>query len=44
MQAIYQCRFMAFLGVMGSLVGSILCFVKVLCLFTLPVVDLLFLI
>ncbi|CAM8995482.1 unnamed protein product [Rhodiola kirilowii] len=27
-KAIYQCRFMAFFGVMGSLVGSILCFVK----------------
>uniref|UniRef100_A0A7N0U4M2 Uncharacterized protein n=1 Tax=Kalanchoe fedtschenkoi TaxID=63787 RepID=A0A7N0U4M2_KALFE len=27
-KAIYQCRFLAFFGVMGSLVGSFLCFVK----------------
>lgn len=27
-KAIYRCRFMAFLGVLGSLVGSILCFIK----------------
>ncbi|KAG7031641.1 hypothetical protein SDJN02_05682 [Cucurbita argyrosperma subsp. argyrosperma] len=27
-KAIYRCRFMAFLGVFGSLVGSILCFIK----------------
>ncbi|KAG6687513.1 hypothetical protein I3842_11G074400 [Carya illinoinensis] len=27
-RAIYRCRFMALLGVLGSLVGSILCFIK----------------
>ncbi|CAK9325390.1 unnamed protein product [Citrullus colocynthis] len=27
-KAIYRCRFMAFLGVLGSLIGSVLCFVK----------------
>ncbi|KAL0546034.1 hypothetical protein IC582_015939 [Cucumis melo] len=27
-KAIYRCRFMAFLGVLGSLIGSILCFIK----------------
>ncbi|KAL5864207.1 hypothetical protein ACOSQ3_001721 [Xanthoceras sorbifolium] len=27
-RAIYRCRFMAFLGVFGSLVGSFLCFIK----------------
>lgn len=28
-QVIYQCRFMAFLGTLGSLLGSVLCFIKV---------------
>ncbi|XP_038898873.1 uncharacterized protein LOC120086339 isoform X2 [Benincasa hispida] len=27
-KAIYRCRFMAFLGVLGSLIGSVLCFIK----------------
>ncbi|KAK3183489.1 hypothetical protein Dsin_030775 [Dipteronia sinensis] len=27
-KAIYRCRFMAFLGVFGSLIGSLLCFIK----------------
>lgn len=29
LQVIYRCRFMAILGVFGSLIGSFLCFIKV---------------
>nr|DAD25001.1 TPA_asm: hypothetical protein HUJ06_026465 [Nelumbo nucifera] len=30
-KAIYRCRFLAFFGVCGSLVGSFLCFIKLWC-------------